>query len=250
MNELGLGLHNAKHNEEALVVFEANLYLRRRLDASEARILTAQSNLALTYGRLGRHEEALRLKRDVYSGRLKLFGEENRETLIAANNYASSLNRLRRFEDVKSLMRKKIPVARRVLGESHILTLRMRWAHAHAIYADSGTLDDLREAVEALRTAVRIMGHGHRMTESIWWGLKRRLDDFREGVDMLAETEQTARRVLGSAHPVTAAIEVELRNARAKLYPRRDMLYRTLPAAYYRDALAALKKTPSRGAKK
>ena len=53
---------------------------------------------------------------------------------------------------------------------------------------------------------------------------------------------------VGSAHPVTAAIEVELRNARAKLYPRRDMLYRTLPAAYYRDALAALKKTPSRGA--
>ena len=41
------------------------------------------------------------MRRDVYSGRLKLDGEEHKYTLIAANNYSSSLNSLERFEEAK-----------------------------------------------------------------------------------------------------------------------------------------------------
>ena len=41
------------------------------------------------------------------------------------------------------------------------------------------------------------------------------LDDVREAVTTLEETELIARRVLGSAHPTTESIEVALRNARA-----------------------------------
>ncbi len=44
-----------------------------------------------------------------------------------------------------------IPVARRVLGESHELTLRIRLGYAQTLYGDPGaTLDDLREAVTTL----------------------------------------------------------------------------------------------------
>ena len=46
------------------------------------------------------------------------------------------------------------------------------------------------------------------------------LDDLREAVTTLAETERTARRVLGGAHPITAWIEDELQNARATLRAR------------------------------
>ena len=35
------------------------------------------------------------------------------ETLRAANNYASTLNVLKRFEEAKALLRKTMPVARR-----------------------------------------------------------------------------------------------------------------------------------------
>ena len=46
-------------------------------------------------------------------------------------------------------MCKTVPVARRVLGESHELTLRMRLSNAVALYNDpSATLDDLRESME------------------------------------------------------------------------------------------------------
>ena len=46
------------------------------------------------------------------------------------------------------------------------------------------------------------------------------LDDFREAVATLEETERTARRVLGGAHPTTTGIERELQNARAALRAR------------------------------
>ena len=135
---------------------------------------------------LERFEESNCVLRDVYSGRLKLYGKEHERTLIAASNYAASLRDLKRFEEIKSLMRKTIPVARRVLGGNHELTLKMRCIYARALYEDPGaTLDDLREAVTTLE-----------------------------------ETERTARRVLGGAHPTTTGVESCLREARAALAAR------------------------------
>ena len=44
--------------------------------------------------------------------------------------------------------------------------------------------------------------------------------DLQEAVDTLEETEQTARRVLGGAHPLTMDIEYDLRDGRDALYAR------------------------------
>ena len=62
----------------------------------------------------------------------------------------------------------------------------MRWNYAEALYLDpSVTLDDVREAVETIEDTARI-----------------------------------ARRVLGSAHPVTKGMEKGLRHARYLLAAR------------------------------
>ena len=186
MNLLGNGLSAANHDEEALSLKETELALMRRLGDSESNILVMQGNLANSYYLLGRLEEALRMRRDVYSGRLKLSGEERPETLIEVVNYTSVLLPLRHFEEAKSLLRKTMPVARRVLGESNDVTLRMRWNYADVLYQDPGaTLDDLREAVTTLDDAALI-----------------------------------ARRVLGGAHPLTLGIERSLQKARAALRAR------------------------------
>ena len=185
MNRLGNGLLVAKY-PDALSVKETELSMLRRLGAPDANILVAQSNLANAYGELGRFEDALRMHRDVYSARLELQGEHHSRTLTAANNYATSLLELKRFKEAKKLLRKRIPVARRVLGETDILTLRMRWPYARALYLHPGaTLDDLREAVTTLEDISRI-----------------------------------ARRVLGGARPLTKGIEFDLRDARAALRAR------------------------------
>ena len=89
------------------------------MGASEAYILIVQSNLAVTYQELQRLEEASSMQRDVYSGRLKLHGEEHERTLGAALNYATTLVQLRRYAEAKAVLRRTIPVARRVLGENN-----------------------------------------------------------------------------------------------------------------------------------
>jgi len=62
----------------------------------------------------------------------------------------------------------------------------MRWTYAQTLYEDSRTT----------------------------------LDDLRKAVTMLAETERTARRVLGGSHPLTASIEDDLQYAQAALRAR------------------------------
>ena len=188
MRMLGSGLSDAHHHADALVVKEAELSLLRRLGGSEESILMTQGNLANTYAKLRRFEEAMLLRRDVYSGLLRINGEEDRETLMAANNYADSLFELGRFEEAKSVLRKTMFVARRVLGEDDRLTLKMRWNYAKALFKDPGaTLDDLRESVTTLE-----------------------------------ETFPTLRRVLGGAHPMTVEVERNLGDVRAAL--RRETL--------------------------
>ena len=111
-------------------------------------------------------------------------GVSTRAAVVSANNYAHGLLTLQRYAEAKGLLRKVTPVARRVLGNSNEVTLRMRLCYATALYFEAAaTLDDLREAVTTLE-----------------------------------EIERTARRVLGGAHPVTTGIEVSLRNARALLH--------------------------------
>ena len=46
------------------------------------------------------------------------------------------------------------------------------------------------------------------------------LDDLREAVTTLEETERIARRVLGGAHPTTVEIGDDLQDARAALAAR------------------------------
>ena len=99
---------------------------------------------------------------------------------------AGSLMDLKRFEEASSLLRKTIPVARRVVGTSDRITLTTRWTYAMALYEDpDATLDDVREAVATLEDAVRI-----------------------------------GRRVLGGAHPMAAKMEKSLQISREALRAR------------------------------
>ena len=141
-------------------------------------MLMMQSNLATTYHGLGRLEEANRMLRDVYSGFLKLHGEEHRETLLTASNYVDSLRTLSRFGEAKSLLRKTLPVARRVLGEDNDGTLMMRLNYAQSLCQDDdATLDDIREAVaiceDVDRRARRVLGIAHPLAKDASGSLER-----------------------------------------------------------------------------
>ena len=203
---LGSGLSAAGHHADALSVEEAHYSILRRIGAPESSLLASQVNLAVTYARLGRLDRAVSMGKDVYNGYLKLTGEESIDTLLAALNYAVSLKNLDRFEDSKSLLRKTIPVTRRVIGDGHELTLKMRWNYAIALYKAVGaTLDDLREAVTTLE-----------------------------------DTERTGRRALGGAHPFMMNIECALQQSREVLRTREGDDVTAVRAAL--DAMTVRKK--------
>ena len=186
MTQLGNGLHDATNHEDALSVRETQLSMRRRLGVPEQNMLVTQGNLARTLRALGRLEEAMRMRQDVYFGYVKLCGEEHGETIRAALNLGVALHGLDRLKEAKALLRKTIPVARRILGANNSITLTMKMNYAQEIYQDDcATLDDLREAVTTLE-----------------------------------ETERIARRVLGGAHPLTVDMEKCLRKSRAVLRAR------------------------------
>ena len=84
------------------------------------------------------------------------------------------------------MLLKSIPVARRALGESHVLSLGMRWFYARLIHEDTtATLANLREAATTLEEIV-----------------------------------PTARRVFGGEHPLAKGTELSLQNTRAALRAR------------------------------
>ena len=96
------------------------------------------------------------LRRDVYSGWLKLKGEEHKNTLIGGST--------RRFPFLYSAskkprpMRKTIPLARRVLGESDD-TLKM-WNFAMALYPRHARRSPRgRETLEDTGRRARAGGH-------------------------------------------------------------------------------------------
>ena len=163
-------------------MYEAELSTVKRLGASEAGVLIVQGNLASTYDALGRKEEASSMYRDVYFGTLRLYGEEHTETTTDAYNYAVTLAELKRYAEVKALLHKAVPVARRILGENHEVTLKMRWTYAMA----------------------RLQGHTR----------------DREAVTTLEDVARITRRVFGGAHPMAVGVDRALRNSRSVLAAR------------------------------
>ena len=93
-----------------------------------------------------------------------------------------TLHQLKRFEEAKELLRKSIPVARRVLGTEHELTLSLREDLSRATLLDGGS------SAEEKRKALR----------------------------MLEDVAGIMRRVLGPAHPDTLHTQSVLKFYRRK----------------------------------
>ena len=75
----------------------------------------------------------------------------------------------------------------------------------------------------AVRSVSAIVVSASRISSSVAAGFLddgATLDDFREAVTTLEDTERIARRVLGAAHPITIGIGKALQRARKKLRAR------------------------------
>merc|ERR1712129_328270 len=171
--------------EEALPVLEASLALRRRRWSSdENQILIAQGNVASCLADLGRNDEALVLKREVFARYVAVLGASHERTIQSGCNVAVSMKKLGQWEETRQFVRNQLlPEARRSLGSNHDSTLRIHQILANALRFDpEHTRDDLLEA-EAI----------------------------------LQDVAQRRRLVFGPAHPETRRTDTNLSKTRAQL---------------------------------
>ena len=124
--------------EEALPVLEATLALNLRYWSHDERaILCAQSSLASCRSDLGRDDEALVLRREIYTRRVVTLGVSHERTILSGCSLSISLNKLRLYTESKTFTRDQLlPEARRSLGADHDLTLRSSQTLAHALCDD------------------------------------------------------------------------------------------------------------------
>ena len=189
MTCLGNSLHDAKRLIDALAVKLAEVAVNQRLFPFDINnLLTAKGNIANTLDSLGRHDEALALRRDVFQQRKQISGIEYGDTLREAVNLASGLIQMGRFADVRSFLSENacIAVAKRCLGPDHDVTLKLRMLESGAVSDDvKSSLDELKEAVAALEDVC-----------------------------------ERSRRVFGSAHPLTTVYQMKREEAKAAYLSR------------------------------
>ena len=128
-------------------MLEANLALRRRYFSHHAqRIIGAQNNLAICLTSLARHDEALKLKREIYASSVALQGVSSEQTLLLGSNLVNSLINQKHWDEAISLARDQLlPAARESLGADHELMLRINHTLAGALVAVSESpRDNLR----------------------------------------------------------------------------------------------------------
>ena len=178
ITELGHGLKAGGRYDEALAVCEVDLATMRRHGASEFNQLIAHTSIADCYEDLGRNEELLAKRRDIYERMVKLRGAAHPATLIDATRLAEALIAEGCYREARSFSAQQSRVARRVLGSESRDTLDLRVSYAISLYKDD---------VSRLDAALAI----------------------------LVDTHQTARRVFSDAHPITRAVQQGISEARA-----------------------------------
>ena len=146
----------------------------RRLGAPEGDMLIVQGNLAMTYGQLGRLDEALSMRRDVYSGHLRHrdLGPLHQSTLGAAVNLSTSLVDAGNYAEARAFMRDQMELARRAFGADHPVTLDFQWGYSRAFTLDKDvSAEQLAEVAttleKTLKVSQRVRGREHPMTYGI-----------------------------------------------------------------------------------
>ena len=171
MTALSNGLAEVGCYDEELGVLEARLSYLKRNGGLINHIDVTLTNMAVCYSNLGRREESLTLRREVYA---RTVAHRRPEIDIAtmALNLAHGLVATGRYDEAKSLSREKLPAARRALGNDHPLVFKLRGMYAEtSLHDQSSTRADLDEAVSVVEDVIqrsqRVCGTAHPETQNM-----------------------------------------------------------------------------------
>ena len=169
--------------EAALPVLESHIATIQRFWPHSPVEIGAHANVAMCYDNLGRLDDAVRSFRELYAIRLRIYGPNNEDTIIEANNLIIALSKKHLWAEVIPFARKQLEISRKTLGAKHA-----ECVHTANIYAAALCNNPAATRAEVL-----------------------------EAVKLLEEAIKTARYVLGPQHPRAVTAAMQLRIARSKL---------------------------------
>ena len=135
-------------------------------------IMTADENLAVKLSRLGRHDEAIPIMRQVRAAKLRLSrGSEDEHSVTSLLNLAASISQANHQAEVIQLLREERPAACRALGEDHHICISLAYTLGLAHYSrgtESGDATELLAAGAILRDVIlrsrKVLGPTHPLT--------------------------------------------------------------------------------------
>ena len=171
MTALGTGLYMTHSYADALTAFEGDLAMMQRIRAPEFMMQSQKTNVANCYDYLGRKDEALVIRREIYAWRRINLGFSNDLTQTAALNVSHSLIESGRIPEAKSICYEVIgALPPNALTSFNMLRLRQKLAWAEF---DDGNLREAQAMYEDLeRSTLRVLGPAHPLTQGVQSYLK------------------------------------------------------------------------------
>ncbi len=165
-----------------------------------------RSTIGDTYRALSEYQAAERQLRASYELLLAELGAEHRDTLVAANSFASIVHDLGRLNESERLHRETLERQRRLLGDDDPDTITSI-ANLAVLLSDQGQSDEsarlFREAVDRSR---RVLGNDARQTILAINGLAvalKNLGRLEEAEPLYREAVELSRRIFGEGNPET-----------------------------------------------
>ncbi|MEU9333293.1 tetratricopeptide repeat protein [Streptomyces sp. NPDC048290] len=193
--------HQAVENDEANVQVSSGIH-----GPDHPHTLTVSHNLAVSYGDVGRVEDALALNERVLTAFERVLAPDSPRTLNARSSLAVHYRAAGRVEEALELRGRVLADRERILGPDHLETLVAR--HNLAVsYSDVGRVDDALALVEPVLTQYeRTLGADHPRTLDARNNLAVLYTAVRRFEESLALSERVladVERIMGADHPRT-----------------------------------------------
>ena len=146
-------------------------------EATDADFVSLRGNKAVLLGNLGRHEEALRLRREVYAKTLDRCGPSHQVTLQTAEHLSQSLFYTSKLAEAKELLLESIPKAQASLGDDSFWTLRLRSSYGRVLRKLGSVGEAEATLTDILRRGRRTLGDSHPLVQDV----ANELDELRIG---------------------------------------------------------------------
>ena len=198
-NELGL-------TDEALTLQHGVEIIQSLMGSAHSDVLALQNNLATTYEKAGRLNEAITLFEQVLSDRIRILGDKHPDTLASRNNLAYAYQSIGCFTEAISQLQQVLADSTGLLGEDHpqTLTARNNLAYAYVSAGNSTIATPIFEQI--LADSIRTLGEDHPHTLTSRNNLAYAYQEegrLTEAIDLYEQVSANSIRVLGSVHPET-----------------------------------------------